>query len=90
MYMVVIGKMFSANDLGFFIRAKAMEEVLPHMLSGMVGRVTFPVFSSIQDDPARLKRGLKKALTLLVLVNFPIMIGLLVVGPSIGAGAVNG
>jgi O-antigen/teichoic acid export membrane protein len=44
----------------------------------MVGRVTFPVFSTIQDDPARLKRGLKKALTTLSLVNFPLMIGLLV------------
>ena len=45
----------------------------------MVGRVTFPVFSTIQDDPARLKRGLKKALTTLVLVNFPMMIGLAII-----------
>jgi hypothetical protein len=42
----------------------------------MVGRVTFPVFSTIQDDPARLKKGLQKALTMMVLVNFPMMIGL--------------
>jgi O-antigen/teichoic acid export membrane protein len=45
----------------------------------MVGRVTFPVFSAIQDDPARLKRGLKKALTFLVLVNFPMMIGVAII-----------
>jgi O-antigen/teichoic acid export membrane protein len=45
----------------------------------MVGRVTFPVFSSIQDDPVRLKKGMKKALTTLVLVNFPMMIGLAVI-----------
>jgi O-antigen/teichoic acid export membrane protein len=42
----------------------------------MVGRVTFPVFSTIQDDPVRMKRGLKKALTSLVLFHFPMMIGL--------------
>ena len=42
----------------------------------MVSRVTFPVFSTVQNDPARLKRGLKKALTTLVLINFPLMIGL--------------
>ena len=41
--------------------------------------MTFPVFSAIQDDPARLKRGLKKALTFLVLVNFPMMIGLAII-----------
>ncbi len=78
-YLLVIGKLFSATDLGLFTRAKALEEIPSQTLSGMVGRVTFPVFSTIQDDPARLKRGLKKALTFLVMVNFPMMIGLVVV-----------
>jgi teichuronic acid exporter len=78
-YYVVIGKLFSAADLGFFTRAQSLNDVPSQTVSGMVGRVTFPVFSSIQDDPARLKRGLKKALTMLGLVNFPMMIGLAVV-----------
>jgi teichuronic acid exporter len=77
-YLLVIGKLFSAIDLGFFTRAKMMQELPSQTLSWMVGRVTFPVFSTIQDDPARLKRGLKKVLTLLVLVNFPMMIGLVI------------
>jgi O-antigen/teichoic acid export membrane protein len=75
-YLVAIGKLFSATDLGFFTRARAFQELPSNSLSLIVGRVTFPVFSSIQDDSARLKRGLKKALTTLVLVNFPMMIGL--------------
>ena len=75
-YPVTIGKLFSATDLGFFTRARAFQELPSNTLSGIVGRVTFSVFSSIQDDSARLKRGLKKALTTLVLVNFPMMIGL--------------
>jgi O-antigen/teichoic acid export membrane protein len=37
------------------------------------------VFSSIQDDPVRLKRGLKSVLTSLAFLNFPVMIGILVV-----------
>jgi O-antigen/teichoic acid export membrane protein len=78
-YLLVIGKLFSATDLGFFIRAKTLEELPSQTLSGMVGRVTFPVFSAVQDDPARLKRGLRKALTALALVNFPMMIGLAVI-----------
>jgi len=78
-YYVVIGKLFSATDLGFFTRAKTLQELPSYTVSGMVGRVTFPVFSSIQDDPARMKRGLKKALTFLVLVNFPMMIGVAMV-----------
>jgi teichuronic acid exporter len=78
-YFVVIGKLFSAADLGFFTRAKTLNDLPSQTLSVIVGRVTFPVFSTIQDDPARLKRGLKKALTVLVLVNFPMMIGLAVI-----------
>ncbi len=75
-YFVVIGRLFSATDLGYFTRANTMNDFPMQTLSGMVGRVTFPVFSTIQDDPPRLKRGLKKALTILVLVNSPMMIGL--------------
>lgn len=78
-YLVVIGKLFSATDLGFFTRAKTLNDLPSQTLSSMVARVTFPVFSTIQDDQARLKRGLKKALTALGLVNFPMMIGLAVV-----------
>lgn len=75
-YFVVIGRLFSAADLGFFTRAKTLNDLPSQTLGEMVGRVTFPVFSTIQDDPVRLKRGLKKALTTLALVNFPMMIGL--------------
>jgi O-antigen/teichoic acid export membrane protein len=78
-YLLVIGKVFSATDLGFFTRAKTLNELPSLTLSGMVGRVTFPVFSTLQDEPARLKHGLKKALTALVLVNFPMMVGMAVV-----------
>jgi O-antigen/teichoic acid export membrane protein len=78
-YLVVIGKLFSPTDLGFFTRAKTLNDLPSQTLSGMVARVTFPVFSTIQDDPARLKRGMKKALTTLGLVNFPMMIGLAIV-----------
>jgi O-antigen/teichoic acid export membrane protein len=78
-YLVVIGRLFSAADLGYFTRAKTLNDLPSQTLGGMVGRVTFPVHSQIQDDQARLKRGLKKALTTLVLVNFPMMTGLAVI-----------
>lgn len=78
-YFLVIGRLFTATDLGFFTRATSLVDVPSRSFSWIVGRVTFPVFSTIQDDPERLKRGLKKALTTMVLVNFPMMIGLAIV-----------
>ncbi len=82
-YFVVIGKMFSAADLGLFTRAKTIQELPSLTLSNVVGRVTFPVFSKSQGDPDRLKRGLRKALKALVLLNFPLMVGLAVVARTL-------
>ncbi len=79
MYLVVIGKLFSAKDLGFYSRARTIEQVPVENISGSVGRVTYPVYSSIQNDKARLKRGVNMSLTTLAMVNFPLMIGLAVV-----------
>jgi len=75
-YSLVIGKLFSARDVGFFTRAKSLQEISSP--AEILWRVTFPVFSKIQDDPTRMKRGMKKALTGTALVYFPTMIGLAV------------
>jgi len=79
LYLVVIGKMFSAADLGYYSRAHQTQQLPVENLFSTVGRVTFPVFSSMQDDKSRLKRGTRKALSTLAMVNFPMMIGLAVV-----------
>ena len=78
-YIVVIGKLFSPADLGFYSRAERFQQLPVTNISGMVGRVTFPVFSSVQDDKPRLKRGIRGALTMLVMINFPMMVGLAIV-----------
>lgn len=75
LYSLVIGKLFSAAQLGFYTRARSLAELPSHHLTFMVGRVTFPVFSLMQKDRIRLKNALQKALITLMLVNFPLMIG---------------
>jgi O-antigen/teichoic acid export membrane protein len=83
-YYVVIGKLFSPAALGFYTRAKRFQELPSMTLSNIVTRVSFPVFSSVQDDDDRLGRGLRKALCSLVFLNCPVMIGLAVVaGPLV-------
>jgi teichuronic acid exporter len=78
-YLVVIGKFFTPADLGFYSKAKRFSDLPSNNISGTVGRVLFPIFSSIQKDKKKLKRGLQRALTTMALFNFPIMIGLAVV-----------
>lgn len=78
-YLVAIGKLFSPADLGFYSHAGNCVQFPTYNLSDIANRVTFPVFATVQDDLARLKRGMRKAVKSLVFFNFPIMIGLAVV-----------
>ncbi|MCX5807670.1 MAG: lipopolysaccharide biosynthesis protein [Proteobacteria bacterium] len=76
LFSIIIGKMFSAADLGFYSRANQMQQLPVDNISASVSRVAYPVFSSIQGDKPRLKVGVHKSLTILAMVNFPLMIGL--------------
>ncbi len=75
-YLVVIGKLFSPADLGYYTQAKNLQHLPVSNICNIVTRVTFPVFSSIQHDKVRLKNALRKALTTLVMIIFPLMIGM--------------
>ncbi len=86
-YTVVIGKVYSAADLGYYTRARGWQRLTSQSLSSVVGRVTFPAFASISDDPPRFKRGLKKSIVFLGFVNFPMMLGLAATAESGAAQA---
>ena len=78
-YLVVIGKLFSPASLGFYSRARELQQLPVTNISRIVERVTFPVFSAVQDDKPRLKHCARKALTMLAMINFPMMVGLAIV-----------
>jgi O-antigen/teichoic acid export membrane protein len=77
LYHVVIGKLFAPAQLGYYTRAYSLQQLPSQTVGGIVGRVTFPLFAEIQEDPARVRNGFGKALRAVALVNFPLMIGLL-------------
>lgn len=76
LFPIIIGKFFTATDLGFYSRANQIQQALVGNISWPVARVTYPVFSSIKDDKPRLKRGVKKVLSTMAMVIFPLMIGM--------------
>jgi teichuronic acid exporter len=78
-YTVVIGKAFSAGDLGLFTRAQQLQQLPVTNLGSLADQVLFSSFSTIQDDKERLKRAMRRAVTTLSLVSFPMMAGLAVV-----------
>lgn len=78
-FPLIIGKLFSPRDVGFFTQADQLQRFPATNLTTIVSRVTFPIFSLVQIDKVRLKKGVRKTLMALALVNFPVMIGLAVV-----------
>lgn len=75
-YQLVIGKVFSATDLGNYTRAKQFANFPSANFTGIIGRVTYPILSSIQDDDARLEHVYRKYLRLSAFIVFPLMVGL--------------
>jgi O-antigen/teichoic acid export membrane protein len=75
-YKLVIGKLFSATSLGYYSQAKRIQEIPVTNLTQMVQRVTYPVYSTIQDDTQRLKRGYRNTIKAIIFINFPLMLGL--------------
>mgnify|MGYP001163281607 CR=1 FL=1 len=81
----IINKRFSIQSLGFYTQAKKLQEIPVLILSNVIGGVTFPAMATIQDDNVKLKQTYKKILQLQVFVNFPIMLGLMVMAKPVVA-----
>jgi O-antigen/teichoic acid export membrane protein len=75
---LVIGKFYSATDLGHYSRADGLRLLPGDLLSEVINRVAFPIFSAAHEDKALLRAGLKKSITLVMMLNVPIMLGMLV------------
>lgn len=79
MQSLIIGRFFAASDLGFFTQAKQLQQVPVQSLSTVVNNVTFPIFSELQNEKEKLKKGVQKSLKTIVFINFPLMVLLAVI-----------
>ncbi len=73
---MVIGKIFSAGDLGNFARAQQFSSFPSSNITGILQRVTYPILCEIQDDDERLSKVYRKFLKLSAFIVFPLMLGL--------------
>ncbi len=78
LYLVLIGKLYSAKDLGFYSRAQNTQQLPITLMVGIVNRVAFSTFATVKDDKERLVRGLRQALALSMLINTPVMLGVII------------
>lgn len=73
---LLIGKLYSAQDLGFYTRADRTQQLPGNIMGTLVGRVAFPLFAAAKHDHDLLRGGLQKSVRILMMVNLPLMLGL--------------
>lgn len=76
---LVIGKVFTSADLGFYTQAKQLQQIPVSSLATVVNNVTFPVYSELQYELNKLKEGVQKSIKAIIFINFPLMILLAIV-----------
>jgi len=75
-YTLVIGRKFAAQQLGYFSRADQFAQFPSANLSGIIGRVAFPVMCELQNDEEKFKNAFNKFLRISSFIIFPLMIGM--------------
>ncbi|HHU98682.1 MAG TPA: lipopolysaccharide biosynthesis protein [Bacteroidales bacterium] len=75
-FLLIIGKFYSASQLGFFTRADQFSRLASRNLTNTVQRVSYPVLSLVQDENTRLREGYRKLLNGTMYITFFLMLGM--------------
>ena len=71
---ICIGRFYKSNQLGFYTRASQFSEIISSTMFDVLGNVTFPVLSHLQDDREKLVSVYRKSLFITSMLIFPMMI----------------
>jgi O-antigen/teichoic acid export membrane protein len=73
----LIGKYCGPRDLGFYSLAYRIMCYPIQVLSAVVGRVMFPVYSRLQDTDSRFQRAYLNVTSAIAFLSFPLALGIL-------------
>lgn len=76
-FNLLVGAFHGLEVLGIINIATRTGEIIANVISSVSNRVGLPLFSSIQDQPKKLKQSFKVATEMVSLVTMPIFTGLL-------------
>lgn len=78
LYLIMIGKMYSARDVGFYDRGQRTQQLPITLMMNVINRVAYSAFTVVADDKARLVRGLRHAQAISMLVNTPVLVSVII------------
>ncbi len=71
---VLIGKYYKASQLAFYNRSYALEMLPVQNISSALNKVTYPLFSHMQDDNEKLKKAYRILLVQVIFWTIPVML----------------
>lgn len=71
---IAIGKAYKSDSLGYYTRATQFSEMIAYTVNDILGTVTFPVLSELQNERERMVAVYRKSLFYTTLIIFPIMV----------------
>lgn len=78
---MLIGSFMGAKALGYYSFAFNLAAQPLSRINPILTKVAFPIFSKVQGDCGKLRRGYMKLVGMLTTVNAPLLIGLAAVAP---------
>lgn len=82
-YTIIIGKFFPASQLGFYKQARTLSMFPVSNLTKALQKVTYPLFSNLQDNNDKLKVVFQKITAVVFFVVTPTMLFLVVAAEPI-------
>ncbi|WP_312946072.1 MOP flippase family protein [Superficieibacter sp.] len=79
---LALARILGASAAGGYNLAWNVAVVPPMKLNPIITRVLFPAFAKIQDDTAKLRVNFYKLLSVVGIINFPALLGLMVVSEN--------
>lgn len=83
---LLIGKILGASLLGSYALSFSLTENLRQIISNVLNRVMYPVFSQSQDDMQKLRNYFLKIININALIIYPMMTALILFGDEIIIG----
>jgi teichuronic acid exporter len=74
LYNIIIGRYFSASQLGYYTRAKSLEQLPSGFFFNAFNRVFYPLLAQVNDNEEKLKNIYSSLMQIVVFVATPILI----------------
>lgn len=75
-YPIVIGKFYSARDLGLYNRALGFSQLPYKQINGIMDGISFPVLSKLQEDEKQLSMAFLRLLRIIIFILCPVLLGI--------------